>query len=171
MRSVPAPSSAVPRPRERLAPGPKDGACRLLRESVRESVAELARLLDDVRPLIVDARQQGERPRFLLLDREAFDAVAACKRTDRERGSKDRAIGAFSGRPSRSRKIRTARREASARSPRAGGAARARWKAPGARARWREPKRQWAPSMAGIEAAARERGRTRPRARCASVPA
>jgi hypothetical protein len=49
-------------------------------------VAELARLLDDVRPLIVDARQQGERPRFLLLDREAYDAVAACKRTDRERG-------------------------------------------------------------------------------------
>jgi hypothetical protein len=49
-------------------------------------VAELARLLDDVRPLIVDARQQGERPRFLLLDREAYDAVAACKRTDRDRG-------------------------------------------------------------------------------------
>ncbi len=49
-------------------------------------MAELARLLDDVRPLIVDARQQGERPRFLLLDREAYDAVAACKRTDRDRG-------------------------------------------------------------------------------------
>jgi hypothetical protein len=49
-------------------------------------MAELARLLDDVRPLIVDARQQGERPRFLLLDRDAYDAVAACKRLDRERG-------------------------------------------------------------------------------------
>lgn len=49
-------------------------------------MAELARLLDDVRPLIVDARQQGERPRFLLLDRESYDAVAACKRLDRERG-------------------------------------------------------------------------------------
>jgi hypothetical protein len=49
-------------------------------------VAELARLLDDVRPLIVEARQEGQRPRFLLLDADAYDAVAACKRPDRERG-------------------------------------------------------------------------------------
>ena len=49
-------------------------------------MAELARLLDDVRPLIVEARQQGEKPRFLLLDGDAYDAVAACKKPDRERG-------------------------------------------------------------------------------------
>jgi hypothetical protein len=49
-------------------------------------MAELARLLDDVRPLIVEARYQGERPRFLLLDGADFDAVAACKATDKERG-------------------------------------------------------------------------------------
>jgi hypothetical protein len=49
-------------------------------------VAELARLLDDVRPLIVEARQQGEKPRFLLLDRAAYEAVEACKKPDRDRG-------------------------------------------------------------------------------------
>lgn len=49
-------------------------------------MAELARLLDDVRPLIVEARQEGQRPRFLLLDGDAYDAVAACKKPDRERG-------------------------------------------------------------------------------------
>ena len=49
-------------------------------------MAELARLLDDVRPLIVEARAEGQRPRFLLLEGEAYDAVAACKHPDRERG-------------------------------------------------------------------------------------
>jgi hypothetical protein len=49
-------------------------------------MAELARLLDDVRPLIVEARQSGEKPRFLLLNSDHFEAVAACKKPDRERG-------------------------------------------------------------------------------------
>lgn len=46
----------------------------------------LATLLDEVRPLIVAARDRGEHPRYLLLDQPAFDAVAAVKDRDRERG-------------------------------------------------------------------------------------
>lgn len=49
-------------------------------------LSSLAVLLDDVRPLIADARERGEQPRFLLLPRPAFDAVATCKQPDRERG-------------------------------------------------------------------------------------
>ncbi|MFN2460919.1 MAG: hypothetical protein ABR591_09565 [Candidatus Velthaea sp.] len=46
----------------------------------------VAALLDDVRPLIVDARARGEAPRFLMLPHDAYDAVAACRIPDRERG-------------------------------------------------------------------------------------
>ncbi|HYZ17499.1 MAG TPA: hypothetical protein VE591_13905, partial [Candidatus Acidoferrum sp.] len=47
--------------------------------------ASLATLLDELRPLIVAARARGEHPRFVLLGQAAYDAVAACKATDRER--------------------------------------------------------------------------------------
>lgn len=46
----------------------------------------IAVLLDEVRPLIARARAAGERPRYVVLSREVYDAVAACKREDRERG-------------------------------------------------------------------------------------
>ncbi|BDE07773.1 hypothetical protein WPS_30490 [Vulcanimicrobium alpinum] len=46
----------------------------------------LATLLDEVRPLIVAARDRGEHPRYLLPEQVAFDAVAAVKDRDRERG-------------------------------------------------------------------------------------
>jgi hypothetical protein len=45
----------------------------------------LARLLDDVRPLIAGARERGEHPRFVMLSPGDFDAVAACKGSDRKR--------------------------------------------------------------------------------------
>jgi hypothetical protein len=45
----------------------------------------LARLLDDVRPLIAQARERGERPRFIMLSPRDFDAVAECKGSDRKR--------------------------------------------------------------------------------------
>jgi hypothetical protein len=48
--------------------------------------ASLAALLDDVRPLIVEARRNGEDPRYVMLPRASYDAVAACKEGDRERG-------------------------------------------------------------------------------------
>lgn len=48
--------------------------------------ASLAVLLDEVRPLIARAREQGEQPRFVVLWKEAYDAVAAAKKVDRERG-------------------------------------------------------------------------------------
>jgi hypothetical protein len=46
----------------------------------------LATLLDEVRPLIMTARSKGEDPRYLALPKERYDAVAACKGSDRERG-------------------------------------------------------------------------------------
>ncbi len=46
----------------------------------------LAELLDDVRPLVVEARRAGENPRYLLLSHAPYDAVAACKAPDRARG-------------------------------------------------------------------------------------
>jgi hypothetical protein len=46
----------------------------------------LAVLLDDVRPLITRAREDGEKPRFVVLSKDAYDAVAACKAGDRDRG-------------------------------------------------------------------------------------
>lgn len=49
-------------------------------------MAELAKLLDDVRPLIIEARQGGAKPRFIELPPDAYDAVATCKRPDGERG-------------------------------------------------------------------------------------
>ena len=48
--------------------------------------ASLAVLLDEIRPLIAQARERGERPRFVVLSQEAYDAVVACKRIDRDRG-------------------------------------------------------------------------------------
>lgn len=54
-----------------------------------EAIAErtsLAALLDDVRPLIVAARGAGANPRYLVLPRTAYEAVAAVKGGDRERG-------------------------------------------------------------------------------------
>lgn len=49
-------------------------------------MTSLAVLLDEVRPMIANAREQGDRPRYVVLSREAYDAVAACKHVDRERG-------------------------------------------------------------------------------------
>jgi hypothetical protein len=51
-----------------------------------EDFASLAVLLDEVRPLIARAREQGERPRYVVVSKEAYDAVAAVKESDRERG-------------------------------------------------------------------------------------
>jgi hypothetical protein len=51
-----------------------------------DTVPSLAVLLDEIRPLIAQARERGERPRYVLLSKEAYDAVSACRRTDRERG-------------------------------------------------------------------------------------
>lgn len=48
--------------------------------------ASLAVLLDEVRPLIAQAREQGEQPRFVVLSKDAYDAVVAAKGIDRERG-------------------------------------------------------------------------------------
>ncbi len=46
----------------------------------------IAALLDDVRPLITDAREQGGQPRFLLLAGDSFDAVRSVKAAELERG-------------------------------------------------------------------------------------
>jgi hypothetical protein len=51
-----------------------------------EGMASLAVLLDEVRPLITEAREAGEHPRYVVLSKEAYAAVTACKRLDRERG-------------------------------------------------------------------------------------
>lgn len=55
--------------------------------------ASLATLLDELRPLIVAARARGEHPRYVLLGGSAYDAVAACKAGDRERGMPMIALG------------------------------------------------------------------------------
>lgn len=49
-------------------------------------MTSLAVLLDEVRPMIANARERGDHPRYVVLSQEAYDAVAACKRIDRERG-------------------------------------------------------------------------------------
>lgn len=46
----------------------------------------IAVLLDEVRPLIAQAREDGERPRYVVLSKDTYEAVAACKCADRERG-------------------------------------------------------------------------------------
>jgi hypothetical protein len=46
----------------------------------------IAALLDDVRPLITDARDNGEQPRFLLLAGDSFDAVRSVKASELARG-------------------------------------------------------------------------------------
>jgi hypothetical protein len=46
----------------------------------------LATLLDEVRPLIMEARSKGEDPRYLVLPKTRYDAVVACKARDRELG-------------------------------------------------------------------------------------
>ena len=46
----------------------------------------IAALLDDVRPLITDAREQGGQPSFLLLAGDSFDAVRSVKAAELERG-------------------------------------------------------------------------------------
>jgi hypothetical protein len=51
-----------------------------------ERTASVAALLDEVRPLIAQAREAGERPRYVVLSKEAYEAVALCKRIDLERG-------------------------------------------------------------------------------------
>lgn len=48
--------------------------------------ASLAVLLDEIRPLIAQAREQGEQPRYVVLSKEAYDAVATCKQIDKARG-------------------------------------------------------------------------------------
>jgi hypothetical protein len=49
-------------------------------------IASLAALLDDVRPLVVAARERGDHPRYLMLEGASYDAVAQVKDGDRERG-------------------------------------------------------------------------------------
>jgi hypothetical protein len=49
-------------------------------------IASLAALLDDVRPLVVAAREGGDHPRYLMLEGASYDAVAQVKDGDRERG-------------------------------------------------------------------------------------
>ena len=49
-------------------------------------IASLAALLDDVRPLVVAARERGDDPRYLMLAGAAYDSVAQVKDGDRERG-------------------------------------------------------------------------------------
>jgi hypothetical protein len=46
----------------------------------------LATLLDELRPLIVAARERGEKPRHVVLGHAAYDAVEAVKGEDRQRG-------------------------------------------------------------------------------------
>ncbi|HEX3464717.1 MAG TPA: hypothetical protein VHS78_11770 [Candidatus Elarobacter sp.] len=46
----------------------------------------VAALLDDVRALVVGARARGESPRYVVLPPAAYDAVAACRATDRRLG-------------------------------------------------------------------------------------
>jgi len=46
----------------------------------------LAKLLDELRPLIVASRARGEHPRFVMLGQSAYDAVEAVKGGDRKRG-------------------------------------------------------------------------------------
>lgn len=46
----------------------------------------LATLLDELRPLIVAAHAQNKNPRYVLLGASAYDAVAAVKSGDLERG-------------------------------------------------------------------------------------
>ena len=48
--------------------------------------ASLAVLLDEVRPLIAQAREAGGQPRYVVLAKDAYDAVVAAKEIDRERG-------------------------------------------------------------------------------------
>jgi len=49
-------------------------------------IASLATLLDDVRPLVVAARERGDHPCYLMLASASYDAVAQVKDGDRERG-------------------------------------------------------------------------------------
>jgi hypothetical protein len=46
----------------------------------------LTAVLDDLRPLIVAARDRGERPRYVVLPPEPYALVAACKFADRDKG-------------------------------------------------------------------------------------
>ena len=50
-----------------------------------ESVS-IASLLEDIRPLIAEARRRGEQPRYVLLPAEGFEAVRSVKARDAERG-------------------------------------------------------------------------------------
>jgi hypothetical protein len=54
-------------------------------EAARTAVS-IAALLDDIRPLIADARDHGQRPRYLLLASDSFDAVRTVKAADAARG-------------------------------------------------------------------------------------
>lgn len=54
-----------------------------------ESMSEqqsIAALVDDIRPLIVAARDRGEHPRYVALGEASYAAVSACKHADRLRG-------------------------------------------------------------------------------------
>jgi hypothetical protein len=42
----------------------------------------VALLLDEVRPLVAEARKRGEDPRFVLLSPQDFEAVADIKRPE-----------------------------------------------------------------------------------------
>jgi hypothetical protein len=51
-----------------------------------DSVPSLTEVLDDVRPLVVGARERGEHPRYVELPPGPYAAVEACKAADREKG-------------------------------------------------------------------------------------
>ena len=48
--------------------------------------ASLTVVLDDLRPLIVAARDRGEHPRYVLLPPQPYALVAACKAADLQKG-------------------------------------------------------------------------------------
>ena len=48
-----------------------------------DSAQSIAALLDEVRPLVVDARARGETPSYVILPPAAYDAVATCRAPDR----------------------------------------------------------------------------------------
>jgi hypothetical protein len=70
--------------------------------------ASLTAVLDDLRPLIVAARDRGEHPRYVVLPPEQFALVAACKAGDREKGMPMLVLGlevVSSDEPSRSPRV------------------------------------------------------------------
>lgn len=53
----------------------------------------VAALLDEVRSLVVAARDRGQSPSYLMLASAAYDAVAACRAPDRRIGAPMTVLG------------------------------------------------------------------------------